>query len=588
MAPRFLVPVSRRSFATSIGRSRPLAVLCACSLALAACGGAEDPDVLASWDGGDIRRAEFDGWVSSLPEEKRAPEDGTSLEEWVADGLRSVAFRRELERRALEAGLDGTSDVRMQVRLATNIELGKELVRRRCPAEPADEAALRRAYDAAYPATDRPWILVRHIFKRVPPGADRARREQVRAELAAIRAQLEDGANFIELARRSSESATARDGGLIGRISRQAPMDPEFLDAAWSLADGELSDIVALRDGFHLILRESSGVEEPTPFEEAMPTLRRQLVQRQRELCGRRILSDLARETPVRLPDSLPVQPAPDSPLLWIGDEEFTVDDLDAVDPSGSGVGASPQVLGMLRQFAEAELLGREARKDEELAARAESLSAALGRRRAIEAQLVEEKRQAVEGWPEERLRQYFEEHSERFATERTLDLGLILLPSEAEGSERETIAAAFELKAEAESGRPFEELAREHSQHPSAAEGGRLGALPWSRVRALFGGEALQSIAVLEIGAVSEPLLITRQPARVYGVVKLYDRVEPRPRSFAEVRDEVVAAATEDQARPLTDEAEENVLAQVGFRLHEDAVESFAAALLAPAGGAE
>jgi parvulin-like peptidyl-prolyl isomerase len=524
--------------------------------------------------------------MASLPEEQRRPQGDASLEAWVGDRVRALALQRVLEQRAAAAGLEEAPEVEVQARFAANVELGKELVRRRCPAPEVEEADVRRAWEAAFPREPRPWILVRHVFKRLPADAAPAERARVRRELDDIHRRLEAGASFIDLARQHSDSATADDGGLIGRISHEAPMDPGFLAAAWALEDGEISAVVTLADGLHIILREGSGVEEPMSLEEASPRLRRQLAQRQVELCGRSILAELATATPVRFPESLPIRPQESDVLLWIGEEEITAEQVAALIGGGAGLEASPRSLAILKQFAEAELLGRAAREEsEELAAAAERLSVSMRRRLATERQWATERRELVERWPEERLRDDFERHRERFDTELEVDLGLILLPPAAQRGERDTVTLAHRLAERAAAGEPFEDLAAEHSAHPSGAEGGRLGMLPWSRVRALFGGEALGALGALGVGEVSEPLLITRVPARTYGVVKLYERVEPRKRSFDEARDDVVGAVVSDEARALTEQVEASVLDGASFELHSRAVESFAAALTAPAG---
>ena len=568
---------------------RPAPLRLALGLLAALVGCRSDPDLLASWPGGEIRRAEFESWVASLPEDRRRPQRDSSLEEWVRAGLRSLALQRILEERALAAGLDEASHIRFQVRFATNVELGKELVRRRCPAPEVDDAQVQRAYEATVPREPRPWILVRHIFKRIPPDAEPAERARIRDQLEDVHRQLEGGASFIDLAREHSDSATARDGGLIGRISREAPMDRRFLDAAWALEDGELGGILTLSDGLHVLLREGSGVEEPLSLEQAAPRLRRQIAQTRIERCGQSILSELAAVTPVRFPESLPVQPQPSDPLLWIGDEEITAGQLDALAGDRAGLEASPRVLAILQQFAEAELLGRAAREEsEELVAIADRMAASVSHRLAAEEQWRMERREIVEDLPDERLHAYFEAHRESFDTELALDVGLILLPAGGDRGERDTMALAQRLAQRAKAGEPFEDLAAEHSAHPSGADGGRLGMLPWSRARALFGGDALGALGALGVGEVSEPLLITRVPARTYGVVKLYERAEPRERSFDEARDDIVGAMVSDEARALTEQVETSVLDEASFELHSRAVESFASALAAPAGTGE
>lgn len=86
-------------------------------------------------------------------------------------------------------------------------------------------------------------------------------------------------------------------------------------------------------------------------------------------------------------------------------------------------------------------------------------------------------------------------------------------------------------LITELESGADFAELAREHSQGPSAPDGGDLGWFTENQVT----GELAQSVATLDRGAHS------RKPVRSefgWHVVRLEDRRDAEPPLFDEVKD--------------------------------------------------
>ncbi|MGE3174407.1 MAG: peptidylprolyl isomerase [Planctomycetota bacterium] len=76
--------------------------------------------------------------------------------------------------------------------------------------------------------------------------------------LAEVRAQLKpDGSNFGDVARRfSDDTRTGRDGGLIEYVERFDGMLPAALcRAAWTLGDGETSDVIETRYGWHIVHR---------------------------------------------------------------------------------------------------------------------------------------------------------------------------------------------------------------------------------------------------------------------------------------------------------------------------------------------
>lgn len=78
------------------------------------------------------------------------------------------------------------------------------------------------------------------------------------ARLADIKARLRpDGSNFAAVATNySDDQRTARDGGVLGNVKRFDDRLPTMLcRAAWSLRDGEVSDVVESQYGWHIIKR---------------------------------------------------------------------------------------------------------------------------------------------------------------------------------------------------------------------------------------------------------------------------------------------------------------------------------------------
>jgi parvulin-like peptidyl-prolyl isomerase len=68
-----------------------------------------------------------------------------------------------------------------------------------------------------------------------------------------ILAQLEEGADFVELAREHSlDVATRENGGDLGWFPRGL-VAPELESAVFILQPGEISDGVAVNEGFHII-----------------------------------------------------------------------------------------------------------------------------------------------------------------------------------------------------------------------------------------------------------------------------------------------------------------------------------------------
>jgi len=75
----------------------------------------------------------------------------------------------------------------------------------------------------------------------------------VREQAARVRAELDEGADFAELAREHSTCPSASSGGDLGWFGRGS-MVAAFEDAAFALEVGQMSDIVETEFGFHIIL----------------------------------------------------------------------------------------------------------------------------------------------------------------------------------------------------------------------------------------------------------------------------------------------------------------------------------------------
>jgi peptidyl-prolyl cis-trans isomerase D len=113
-----------------------------------------------------------------------------------------------------------------------------------------------------------------HILLTLPDDADEATVADARARLEALKAQIDNGASFEDLAREHSEDpGSSRQGGSLGGISRGI-MDPAFEDAVFSLALNEVSDPVRSAFGLHLIRVDAINTSKVPSFDEVRDKLR--------------------------------------------------------------------------------------------------------------------------------------------------------------------------------------------------------------------------------------------------------------------------------------------------------------------------
>jgi len=127
------------------------------------------------------------------------------------------------------------------------------------PAIAIDEQTLRDAYEAEKAeAPLQEQRRSRHIL--LTTGDDRTQAE-AEAALREVKARVEAGEAFADLARELSEDpGSAPAGGDLGSVGRGV-FDPAFEDALWALEEGELSEPVTSTFGVHLIKLEA--IEQP-------------------------------------------------------------------------------------------------------------------------------------------------------------------------------------------------------------------------------------------------------------------------------------------------------------------------------------
>lgn len=124
----------------------------------------------------------------------------------------------------------------------------------------------------------------RHILIEVAGDATEAEIDTARKEAESLYQQIEAGASFEVLAREHSDDiGSANDGGDLGYMARDTMMDPALADAAFSLAEGEVSRPVKSAYGFHLIKVEDIKRGQSKSFEEVRAQLERDYRHRQAE-----------------------------------------------------------------------------------------------------------------------------------------------------------------------------------------------------------------------------------------------------------------------------------------------------------------
>lgn len=265
---------------------RPLTVVSCVAVAammaiatLATPGFAQDqenqPDeVVARVDGTPITRNQLD-----LAEDELGP-DLAQLPAATRDAvvLQYVVELTLLAGAAREAGLDQTDQYKRLSRYYELRALRDVFFQEEIRANVTDEAA-QQLYDE-------------RIGNAEPEAEVRARHILVETEDAAkaVIEQLNDGADFAELAQQESTGPSAANGGDLGFFSKEQMVAP-FAEAAFALEPGSVSEPVQTQFGWHVIKVEEKRDREAPKFadikEQLKSTLiREQLQQRMSDLRG--------------------------------------------------------------------------------------------------------------------------------------------------------------------------------------------------------------------------------------------------------------------------------------------------------------
>jgi foldase protein PrsA len=134
-------------------------------------------------------------------------------------------------------------------------------------------------------------------------------RKKAETVLAEVR---QPGADFAAAAAKYSDSATKEKGGDMGHFGREHPgLDKKIADAAFKLNVGEISDLVEVQDGWHIL--KVSERKEPTvvPLNQAKDGIRLLLEDQQIQRARRQYCTELRKSASIQYPADKPPRGAP-------------------------------------------------------------------------------------------------------------------------------------------------------------------------------------------------------------------------------------------------------------------------------------
>jgi len=250
---------------------KPLAVALSIFLAVALL-----PSAVHAADGGDtvvatvndhpITAGEIDQRLQTLPPQVRGQfASGERRKQLVEQVILGYLMAEE----ATKEGLDHSPEFKQGMAQAKESLLARMYMKKHVDEEgqPSDEE-LKKEYEKRLPQMAPPaQIHARHILLKTKAEAEAARKRVV-----------EGGESFEAVAKEVSTGPSASKGGDLGFFGK-GRMVPAFEKAAFALKEGEVSEPVKTRFGWHIIKVEKKQQRKAPTFEEVKGRLAQQVVQ---------------------------------------------------------------------------------------------------------------------------------------------------------------------------------------------------------------------------------------------------------------------------------------------------------------------
>jgi peptidyl-prolyl cis-trans isomerase SurA len=195
-------------------------------------------------------------------------------------GLDRKQFREQMRREIRTLSL-------MQYRVRSKIRVTDEDVRAHYQSHPGEFAGAEE-------------VRVRHLFFPLPQGASQAEEGRARAEAERAVARIRAGQPFEAVAREVSQGPSAEGGGDLGWI-RRGTIEKALEDAVFRLKDGELSPILRVGPGLHVLQASGRRRGGARAFEEAKDEIRDRLTQEQFATYRDQYVAELRRGAAVQI-----------------------------------------------------------------------------------------------------------------------------------------------------------------------------------------------------------------------------------------------------------------------------------------------
>jgi peptidyl-prolyl cis-trans isomerase C len=124
-------------------------------------------------------------------------------------------------------------------------------------------------------------VTASHILVATKGNKTQEEIDRARAKIESIKKELDEGADFAELAKKYSDCPTGKTGGELGTFPRHGVMVEDFAKAAFATEVGKVSDPVKTEFGYHLIKVTAKTPPKDVSFSQVKDKVREELVARE-------------------------------------------------------------------------------------------------------------------------------------------------------------------------------------------------------------------------------------------------------------------------------------------------------------------
>lgn len=492
-----------------------------------------DDPIVATYTNGTVAASELDRWLAAhdLPD----PPDE------LLPQLEELVLAKFLAESAITEGLADDPKIAHRLDDAEETTLERALKRHtsaliRVSAEDVD--AIAKSNPDGFNKPRR--VRLRNIFKRFPTEGGEPDRARIRRRMEAIHQQLVAGADMADLALAESDSETRYRGGLMGRFEEDQ-LPPDLAAVVMDLAEGEITDIIAVRDGLTIIRCDAVFPATSPTADERRAKIETNILRNRRRQAIADLEAELLAAADLSISMDLALDPTTDSDqtIATIGHREITsarLRDLPAARRTAGGRGRpldETQIRTILESYAVTTAAAARARElnliDDELRSTV--------RRHQQEILATEELSRRINlrmvVLTDSEIEEYYEANREDFRSQPETDLEMIRFPFTPESIQDANLQARQVLDAIRSNRSDLREAAR---RHPTDIDGRGEYSTPTLTPRHLAGygpavGRAVQSLGIGETSG------LIRQD-NDFWVIKMVARRPPRQLEFGEARD--------------------------------------------------